>query len=157
MVAAADCGGYPRAGGDGLTEMEAAKKELVQYWLEKAAESFRVAKANFAMDSMAAAVNRLYYAAFYALSAVLAARGLKYGKHSAVQSALHRDFIKTGLISRDLGAVYDELVEARHEGDYTAFAAFEKEQVQTLTERTEIFLATIRVLALQSLQEEVGE
>ena len=112
-----------------MTEMEAAKKELVQYWLEKAAESFRVAKANFAMDSLAA----------------------------AVQSALHRDFIKTGLISKDLGAVYDELVEARHEGDYTAFASFEKEQVQALMDRSEIFLAEARLLAMRSLQEEVGE
>ena len=140
-----------------MSELEAARKELVQYWLEKAAESFRVAQANFAIDSMSATVNRLYYAAFYAVSAVLSARGLKYGKHSAVQSALHRDLIKTGLLSKERGAAYDELVEARHEGDYAAFATFEKDQVQAMLDRTEIFLAEVHQLALRLLQEEPSE
>jgi len=136
-----------------VTDLASAKKELVQYWLEKAAESFRVAQANFALNSMSSTVNRLYYAAFYAVSAVLAAREIKYGKHSAVQSALHRDLVKPGLLSKKCGAIYDELVEARHEGDYAAFATFETEQVKTMLERTESFLVDVHQLALKRLQE----
>lgn len=137
-----------------MSEADTARHDLVQYWLEKASEAYCVAKANYEMSAMSAAVNRLYYAAFYAVSAVLAARGLKYGKHSAVQSCLHRDFVKTGLLSKEIGAVYDELVETRHEGDYTAFATFEKDQVLAMLERTEALLTRVRELAENCLKEQ---
>jgi hypothetical protein len=138
-------------------DQDAAKRTLVQYWLEKSTESLCVAKANLAMESMTSTVNRLYYAAFYAMSALLAAKGLKYGKHSAVQSALHRDFVKTGLLSRALGVVYDELIEARHEGDYAAFVTFERDQVQVMMDRTEAFLTEVHQLAALSLKEPPSE
>lgn len=66
---------------------------------------------------------------FYAVSALFAAKNLSYGKHSAVRSALYREFIKSGLIDRSFGRLYDELFNARQQGDYVPLVEFDREIV----------------------------
>ncbi len=45
------------------------RSEVVRYWLEKAEESMASARREFEAGSFAFAMNRLYYSAFYAVSA----------------------------------------------------------------------------------------
>lgn len=97
---------------------------LAGYWMEKADESLRAAKVLLDADITGASMSRLYYAVFYAASALFAAKGIQYGKHSAVQSAVHRDLVKSGIIAKDLGALYDRMFNARQESDYKAFTEF---------------------------------
>ena len=67
-----------------------ARSMVLAYWLDKSAEAIASADAEFAAGRYSFAVNRAYYACFYALSAVLLSDGQKYGKHSGVRAALHR-------------------------------------------------------------------
>ena len=113
---------------------------LADYWMEKAAESLRAAKVLLDADITGASMSRLYYAAFYAASALFAAKGIQYGKHSAVQSAVHRDLVKPGIIPKDLGALYDRMFNARQEGDYKAFTEFSTEDVATELIEVERFI-----------------
>ncbi len=76
------------------------------------------------------AVNRIYYACFYAVSGVLMAENLRFKKHSGVRASFHQHLVKTGKISQDLGKFYDELFEARQRGDYFELVFFEQSQVQ---------------------------
>jgi len=69
------------------------RHEIARYWMEKAKESLDSARLECEKEHLGFCLNRLHYAVFYAVSSVLASRGLKYGKHSAVRSALHRDFV----------------------------------------------------------------
>ncbi|MBN2210357.1 MAG: HEPN domain-containing protein [Sedimentisphaerales bacterium] len=62
--------------------------------------------------------SRSYYAVFHALTAVFALRGQTFIKHGAIRAAFHRDIIKPGLLSVDLGQDYDYLMELREIGDY---------------------------------------
>jgi len=41
-------------------------------------------------------VNRLYYACFYAVSALLIQQGLSSSKHTGVRSLFNRHYVKTG-------------------------------------------------------------
>ena len=66
-------------------------------------------------------VSRLYYACFYAVSALLYSHGLSAAKHSGVRSLFGRHFVKTGMVSRDLAAFYNDLFEYRQESDYEDF------------------------------------
>ena len=102
---------------------------LAVYWMEKADESLRAAKILLDAKITGASMSRLYYAVFYAVSALFAAKGIQYGRHSAVQSAVHRDLVKSGIIPKDLGALYDRMFNARQEGDYKAFTNFSVEDV----------------------------
>lgn len=107
----------------------AEKEELVNYWLEKSEESIASAKSEIEHDRLSFAVNRLYYAMFYAMTAILTAKGETYSKHSGVRAALHRDFIKVGKIDIEVGKLYDKLFNARHQADYTPLVEFDKNVV----------------------------
>ena len=47
------------------------RSEIVRHWLEKADESLTSARREFEAGSFSFAMNRLYYAVFYAASALL--------------------------------------------------------------------------------------
>jgi uncharacterized protein (UPF0332 family) len=72
----------------------AYKSTLIEYWVEKAFESFEAAKSEYKSERLSTAVRNLYYACFYALTAVLYREGKSLRKHTAVRVALHRDLIK---------------------------------------------------------------
>ena len=76
-----------------------------------------------------ACVNRLYYACFYAVSALLVRHGLSSSKHTGVRSLFNRQYVKTGEIPKDLARIYNDLFERRQEGDYIDFVRFQKSQV----------------------------
>jgi hypothetical protein len=66
------------------------------------------------------AASRTYYAVFHAVSAAFALRGVTFSRHTAVRAAVHRDWVKTGLWSVELGRDFDTVWELRDIGDYGA-------------------------------------
>ena len=102
---------------------------LVQSWTEKADAALLDARLLLENNRLAACVNRLYYAVFYAASAVLTYRNQEYGKHSAVRSAIHRDFVNAGLLNREHGRMYDILLSSREQSDYLPSMEFEQDEV----------------------------
>jgi uncharacterized protein (UPF0332 family) len=76
-----------------------------------------------------ACVNRLYYACFYAVSALLIRVGLSSSKHAGVRGLFNRQYVKTGKIPKDLARIYNDLFERRQEGDYIDFVTFKESQV----------------------------
>jgi len=71
--------------------MKAAPSDL---W-SRALQALQTAQFTLPPDPDAAAF-RAYYAAFYAVSALLALEENLFTKHAAVESAVHRDLVKTG-------------------------------------------------------------
>jgi uncharacterized protein (UPF0332 family) len=93
---------------------------LAGCWLKKADESFLAAKVLVDAQCLGASVSRMYYAVFYAASALFTAQGNPYGRHSGIQAAIHRDLVKTGHIPKELGELYNRMYVARQEGDNKA-------------------------------------
>jgi len=106
------------------------RSQLIQYWWSKALDSLSSAERELKADELSFTMNRIYYAAFYAVSAALFERGKSFKKHSGVRSAFHREFIKTGLLSVKWSKFYDRLFEDRQEGDYIALTTFERPYVE---------------------------
>jgi len=84
--------------------------------------------------------------AMHAVCAFLASKGLAYGKHTAVQTALHRDIVKAGLVPREMGALFSKLFNARHDSDYKAFVTFAREEVAQDMFKVEEFIRVFRQL-----------
>ncbi len=122
------------------------RSAVVGYWFEKAEESMTSARREFGAGSLSFAMNRLYYAAFYAVSALLMAHKLSFRKHSGVRAAFHQQFIKTGLLERKWGRLYDQLFEDRQEGDYVVFISFEPAYVEKQLSECAQFMEQIRPL-----------
>lgn len=112
---------------------EDARSTVIQYWLDKAAEALASAEAEYEAGRYSFAVNRAYYACFYALSAVLLAEELKFVKHAGVRAGLHRHLVRTGRLDTQWGRVYDRLFENRQRGDYQDLVSFDAEQVAELS------------------------
>jgi uncharacterized protein (UPF0332 family) len=121
-------------------------QEIVRYWTEKAHEALNSAQDELNAGRFSFSVNRLYYACFYAVSAVLLQRGFQFKKHSGVRAAFHKHLVKSGLVSHDHGRLYDELFEARQRGDYIELVRFTEQQVKDWLQQATQFVNTITSL-----------
>lgn len=115
-------------------------KALAVYRMERAREALSAAGVLFQTGHLSAYVNRLYYACFYAVSALLITRGISTSKHAHLRSLLHREFVKTGLIPTELGRHFDRLFSNRQEGDYADFVVFRADEVGPWREDTTAFV-----------------
>jgi len=128
------------------------RPKMVRYWWAKALDSVASAQREAEAGSYAFAMNRLYYAAFYGVSAALLERRESFRKHSGVRAAFHRQFIRTCVLHVKWGRLYDQLFEDRQEGDYVVFVSFEPEYVQMQLKQCSEFLRELGGL-LSSLSE----
>jgi uncharacterized protein (UPF0332 family) len=104
-------------------------KDLVLYRMTRAEESLEDAHILAKAERWNACVNRLYYACFYAVSALLVMDGLSSSKHAGVRGLFNRQHVKPGKIPKELARIYNDLFERRQEGDYIDFVSFQKSQV----------------------------
>lgn len=117
--------------------------EYVRYRLERAGQALEAARANAERSLYNDAVNRIYYACFYAVSALLISKGLSSSKHSGVRSLFERHFVKDGPLPRPMGRFYHQLFDTRQDSDYTDFIAFSQEDVEAWLGQAEEFIAEI--------------
>ena len=103
---------------------------LAEHWLEKGEDALESAVLELKGGHKEAAVNRCYYACFYAFSAVLTRAGRRFRKHAAVRAALNRDYVKKGIIPRELGRLYNMLFLNRERAEYQPLARFEYETIR---------------------------
>lgn len=129
-----------------MNNKEENLKELAQYWLKKSQESLDAASDEMKAGRLSFSVNRIYYACFYAVSAVLLQENLRFKKHSGVRAAFHQNLVKSGIVSLEHGKFYDELFEARQRGDYIELVSFEKEQVENWLQQAIQFVEAIKLL-----------
>lgn len=64
------------------------------------------------------ASSRAYYAAFYALQAVLLTKELSFSKHAGVLSAFNRYFVKPQTFPKEFSGLISRLFRERHMADY---------------------------------------
>jgi len=62
--------------------------------------------------------NRLYYAGFYSVSALLLQLGFNPKTHAGLRSLFNRHVILAGLLPKEYSDTYNDLIEAREETDY---------------------------------------
>jgi uncharacterized protein (UPF0332 family) len=98
--------------------------ELVQYWWEKAERSLALAEFEYSVGAYDFAINRLYYCAFYAVSAWLIENGKNFKKHSGARGLFHREIISAGLLPKKWAKFYDRLFEDRTDSDYVPMTKF---------------------------------
>jgi uncharacterized protein (UPF0332 family) len=111
--------------------------------LERAQECLDDARLLADAESWNTCVNRLYYSCFYAVSAVLVRDELSSSRHTGIRSLFNRNYVRTGIIPRDLARLYNDLFERRQESDDADFVRFQADQVRPWIPQTDAFLAHI--------------
>ena len=112
--------------------------------MAKADDAIASADLELKAGHQAFAINRTYYACFYAVTALLCDEGKQFTKHSGVLSEFRRSFIKTGRLDKAWGSFYHMLFEDRHEGDYMPTRTFSSEEVSDHPAKAREFVSVIR-------------
>ncbi|MEW6097160.1 MAG: HEPN domain-containing protein [bacterium] len=118
--------------------------DLANYRIERAEETFEDALTLFKNERFNSAMNRMYYSIFYAIKSLLATKGLDSSKHSGVISLFHKEFVKSGIVSKKLGQIVNIAFRKRTDGDYKDFYQFSKEEVEDALKNCKIFLKEIK-------------
>lgn len=101
--------------------------EVLKAMLNKADEKLAVAKKDFELGFYGDTASRAYYAAFHAVSAVLAEKGLSFSSHAQLLGAFNREFVKTGVFPSDTFRKIQRLLEDRQVADYDWSLKVDKE------------------------------
>ena len=131
--------------------MTEERHRIISYRLERAHEAFEEAKMLLNGGHTNTCVNRLYYACFYAVSALLLIKGFASSKHKGVRSFFHQHVVKTGLIDIESGNVYDKLFLNRQKGDYTDLVRFDADEVAGWFEEAQQFVKMVEEVVNKEL------
>lgn len=119
------------------------KIELSKRRLEIAHERLTTAKAMLELGDYKASANRLYYAIFSAMRAVLALDGFDSKKHSGIIARFRQSYIKTGILDTEMSKIIDDLEVIREDSDYDDFYIILKEDVEIQAKRAEYFASEV--------------
>jgi uncharacterized protein (UPF0332 family) len=118
-------------------------KELVLDRLNRAKRALADASILLGAQSYFGAVNRIYYASFYAAKALLILKELDAPKHSGVIALFNQHFVKEGIIAKETGRILNDLFGLRIEGDYEDFKTFKREEAEEALHKCQFFIAEI--------------
>ena len=92
------------------------------------------------------AINRMYYACYYATEALLLKDHIQAQTHSGVKTMLAMHFVSTGKIPVAIGKTLSTLYEKRQSSDYDDFVYCNQTDVDELTVKAVEFIQTIEIL-----------
>ncbi len=112
------------------------KEDYINYKLKKADEALKEAQLLLENNFNDAAISRLYYAAFYAISALLINLNLNPKTHQGVKSLFNKEFIFTGKLDEEFSDFYTLLMAKRHDADYENFSFISKRKIPDYITKT---------------------
>ena len=126
-----------------LTEEE--RRQLVTYRLQRAKET--LAEADNLIDSnfYNAAINRLYYACYYAVIALLIKHNISAQTHQGVKQMFSLHFVANSKIDKQQAIFYGRLFNDRISGDYDDFVQYNHEIITAVRPQAEAFITTIEM------------
>lgn len=108
------------------------RQELVKYRILKARETFNEVNLHISNSLWNTAVNRLYYACYFTVIALLIDKEIQPQTHSGVRQMFGLHFIKTGIIDNSIGKFFTDIYDLRQSSDYDDYVAFNQDDVLDL-------------------------
>lgn len=117
--------------------MDDRRVELCKYRMEQAKESLKASEIMSDNGMLKDSINRSYYAAFYAIKAVLALDEVDFKRHKDVVAYFNKEYVAKEKFSRELGRMIAKLQQLREKSDYDDFflASVEQAEQQLLSSK----------------------
>ncbi|MDR0294896.1 MAG: HEPN domain-containing protein [Prevotellaceae bacterium] len=125
---------------------EADRKEIVKFRMGKARETLAEIPVHIENKFYRTAANRLYYACYYAATALLINDGYETHTHSGVKTLLGLHYFSQNKIDMSFSKMYRRLFNLRQTGDYEDWVFIDEEEVNPFIESTKQFIAAIEKL-----------
>lgn len=119
------------------------QSDYIKYRFKRSKETFEEAQILAKEERWNAVINRLYYASFYAVIALLLKHSIETQSHDGARTQFGLNFIKTGIIDVEFGKLFSKLFDYRQKGDYGDLFDFDEELTRPLLEKVRLFIETI--------------
>ena len=119
------------------------KETLIRYRKDKARETLNDARMLLRDGTPSSALNRIYYAMFYEVLALLHTKELSSAKHTGVRALFNEHFVKVGIVPVELGRQFSRMYEFRQKSDYGDFVKIQPEKVGEWFEQAVTFINEI--------------
>lgn len=126
-----------------MTEDE--RKTLIKYRLERAENALRVAdflqQARLGNNDI---MNRLYYAMFYGVLALLTDQQFSTSKHSGALSLFDREFVNKGIFPQEMSRAIRQAFKLRQKGDYCELIIIDDVDIEKYQPLAHEFVANVK-------------
>ena len=116
---------------------------LVAYRIQRAKETLAEADNLIEDNYYNAAVNRLYYACYYAVMALLVKNNIVTQTHQGAKQMFSLHFVANGKIDKQYSLFYGRLFNDRMSGDYDDFVQYDSEMIAKLRPQSEEFISIV--------------
>lgn len=123
---------------------------LVALELKKARETFEEIGILTAANRWSGAANRLYYAVFHAVNALLIHDGHAVNTHNGSHAVFNLHYIKIGSLPIEYGRLYNQLQTMREESDYNCVYEVQPEELKERIEPARKLIEKIEELVMAS-------
>lgn len=123
--------------------MESSLKELVGYRMERAKEMLSAAEDNLKIGQYKTSLNRSYYAIFHAMRAMNILKGFDSSKHSGVIAYFNKEYIKEGIMDKELSVIIKSSSFLREKSDYDDFFIVGRTETENQLASAKVFLEAV--------------
>ena len=108
---------------------------------DKIIEQFETLRKQQYWDTL---VNRMYYAIFHAVSALMIHNAISIHTHRGALNAFNKEFVRTGVFTEDEGHLFSKLEGLRERGDYNCFVDATEDEIVPLIEPLKALIEKIK-------------
>jgi uncharacterized protein len=112
----------------------------VRYRVARGKETLEDAQVLLVHGHLHSVMNRIYYACFYVVDALLRTEGMGSTKHSGVLSLFDKHWVKSGRMPLEMARFYREMFNQRQVGDYAAVLTVDRADAEGWLQQAEAFV-----------------
>ena len=129
------------------------KRIAAELLIEKSEKNMEQAVRNAEFGYWDLVANRVYYAVFHALNAMLLIDDIKTGTHKGISVQFGKFYVLTGLFSREDGILYSKLQTMREKADYQNVFSIDEDEGKILIETADNLRRRICSIVLSKIKE----
>ena len=124
--------------------MDERQKNLSNYRIAEAEDSLKVAAHCLKEGLYKDSINRSYYAAFYAVKAILALSTVDFKRHKDVMGYFNKEYVAKEIFTREIGRKLGTLQRVREKSDYDDFYIASREKAEEQFQTAELVIGEVK-------------
>lgn len=124
--------------------MDERQKNLSNYRIAEAEDSLKVAAHCLKEGLYKDSINRSYYAAFYAVKAILALSTVDFKRLKDVMGYFNKEYVAKEIFPREIGRKLGTLQRVREKSDYDDFYIASREKAEEQFQTAELVIGEVK-------------
>ena len=124
--------------------MDDRQRDLSNYRITEADDSLKVAEHCLKEGWYKDSINRSYYAAFYAVKAILALSTVDFKRHKDVMGYFNKEYVAKEIFPREIGRKLGTLQRVREKSDYDDFYIASREKAEEQFQTAELVIGEVK-------------